>query len=471
MLLQQLMRLVLWLSVSVLARQAVLAVMHGDVRCVFVGTVASQSFLSSNRHGMNYSSKQEQDPDICLTEALVPAFRDAVRDTPFETLPPADCHILGAVALRPRERVVFRDASWIGPQAQHQLSHWTTLAGRPLDGFALLFDVAESMLLQQPQAWFTIAGRRGGCFFTDLEHGQRERLHSVWPEECHPAFSYPFTQVLRLPYPYAMLILTKHWSVVVVPDLPVAWNHDSYGVTKGRKFVSGLVGSQRKRIEQWPALRIFGKRPALEEAVSAQTAGAAKQIDCIHDPVKLWGLADCIAALGQGANHAVDSTIWQDFVEGVRYQHAESLLLASKRHAYVAATKHGFAFSIGFLVEAMLCAMALNSDGELAHALKLAACLLLPEKLAGAWIERLTADDRLYLPSKAIISQRRAALDMGFALLQQSKVQASLLKGVFIYALTDSSPQGGRDYEVTVLDFVEHQHAAELLSYVHSCRQ
>ena len=115
--------------------------------------------------------------------------------------------------------------------------------------------------------------------------------------------------------------------------------------------------------------------------------------------------------------------------------------------------------------------MALNSDGELAHALKLAACLLLPEKLAGAWIERLTADDRLYLPSKAIISQRRAALDMGFALLQQSKVQASLLKGVFIYALTDSSPQGGRDYEVTVLDFVEHQHAAELLSYVHSCRQ
>ncbi|CAE7693218.1 unnamed protein product [Symbiodinium sp. CCMP2592] len=417
----------LFLPVLALAWQTLVAVMQGDVRCVFVATVASQSFLTSNRHGMKYSRKQEQDRDICLTEALVPAFRDAVRDTPFETLSPADCHILGAVALRPRERVVFRDATLIGPEAEHQLSHWTALAGRPLDGFALLFDVSESMLLQQPQEWFTIAGRRGGCFFTELESGQQERLRSVWPEECHPVFSYPFTQVLRLPYPYAMLILAKQWSVVVVPDLPVAWNHDSYGMTKGRKFVSGLVGGQRKRIEQWPALRVFGKRPALEEAVSAQAAGAAKQIDCIHDPVKLWGLADCVAALGQGADDFVDPTVWKDFVEGMRYQHAESLLLASKRHAYVAVANHGFAFNIGFLVESMLCAMTLNSDGELAHAMKLAACLLLPEKLAAAWIDRLTADDRLYLPSKAIISQRRAALDMGFALLQQAKVQASLL--------------------------------------------
>ena len=80
-------------------------------------------------------------------------------------------------------------------------------------------------------------------------------------------------------------------------------------------------------------------------------------------------------------------------------------------------------------------------------------------------------DPGKYIPSKAIISQRRAALDMGYTCLQQAWVKEQLQQGAFFYALTDSSPQGGRDYEVTVLDVVLPQDAVELLRYVRSAQE
>ena len=441
--------------------------MAGDVRCVWIATLSSRSLLGSTRKSTG-SAKDAR--DLCLTDRLHSDFQQAVFGTPFEQLDPSNCHILGALAISPSERYLHRESRVLGEDVMHQLSHWTTLAGRPMHGFALLFKVHSAVLLREPVSWFTFSGRRGGCFFSELEGGQRQRLIAAWPEgNQHHLFSYPFMQVLRLPTPFAMFLLKGPWTTVVVPDLPVPWNHDAYGVSKGRRFVAGLTGNGRKRQYEWQALRRFGKRPALQEAEVARTAGLSKQVDSVHDPAKLWGLADCVAALGHGENQ-IDPEIWKDFIEGMRYQQAESLLLSSKRHHYVSGGRGSFAFRIGHLVETMLCAMCLSNDSDLPQALKLAACLLLPEKIAHEWVRRLSEDPGLYLPSKAIISQRRAALDMGYACCQQAWVAERLAEGVFFYALTDSSPQGGRDYEVTVLDAVNANDAIELLMFSRHAR-
>ena len=439
-----------------------------DARCFWVATFASRSLLATTRKSTG-SAKELH--DMCLTDELRDLFGRAATRSNFRDLAPSECHMLGAVAIAPRQRYSHQSSDALGDEVRHQISHWTILAGRPLHGFALLFEVRAATLLEEPQVWFTFSGRRGGSFFTELEAGQEQRLRTVLPQDSHPVFRYPFLGVLRIPHPYAMFFLKGFWKTVVVPDLATAWNHDAYGVSKGRKFVAGLVGAQRKRQQSWPAIRRFGDRPALADADAAREVGSAKQVDVIHDCGKLWGLADCVAALGQGLVSEIDPQVWKDFVEGFRYQHAEGLLLASQRHAYVAGGRESFSFQIGHLVETMLCSMSLSNDDDLAQALQLAACLLLPEKLAQSWITRLREDCRKYMPSKAIISQRRAALDMGYACLQQEWVKQRLEQQAFFYALTDSSPQGGRDYEVTVLDVVRAQDATDLLLYVFSARQ
>ena len=49
----------------------------------------------------------------------------------------------------------------------------------------------------------------------------------------------------------------------------------------------------------------------------------------------------------------------------------------------------------------------------------------------------------------AILSQRRAALDMGFALFQHVWIKEALQSEVFFYAMTDFSCRGFRDYEIS----------------------
>ena len=184
----------------------------------------------------------------------------------------------------------------------------------------------------------------------------------------------------------------------------------------------------------------------------------------VNNTDKVWDLADCLASLGHGA-HEVEEQTWQDFVSGLRFQHAESLLLAAKRHAYVAA-EPSLAFRIGHLVETMLFATSLSNDAQLGQALQMAACLLLPETLAQVWIERLSQDPTTNFPSAAIISQRRAALDIGFALLQQGWIKQALEEGACCFAMTDSSLKGGRDYEITVLDMVFSRNVVDILRQV-----
>ena len=335
-----------------------------------------------------------------------------------------------------------------------------------MDQLALLFEVVDAVMFDEPIVWNTISGRRGGCFVAPLESGQELRLRRSLPPDCPAIFAYPFSQVIRLPFPYVTMFLTQRWKQLVVPDLPCAWNADPYALSKGRKFSSGLVGAGHKWQRCWPALDRFGRRPRLD---AVEQGANSRTVDMVHGDKDIWALADCLAGLGRGAD--VASEEWQDFLAGLRHQHAESILLASRRHFYVARGEPSFAFRVGHLVEVMLCCMFLKSDKSLGQALVTAACLLLPQALAEAWIQKLSQDPDLYLPSAAILSQRRAALDMGFALFQQVQIKEALQQGAFLYAMTDSSPQGGRDYEITVLDMILARDACDLMFQSHAWRR
>ena len=148
-----------------------------DVRCVWLATLWSRTLLQKTRRA---SSKNcHTGGDLCLTDELRPAYEEACRlgnELTERTLPSNDNFILGALALKPLERYKHASAGNLGAALRQQISHWTVLAGRPLDKFALLFSVEETMELSRPMVWSTIAGRRGGAFVTVLEDGQQGRM-------------------------------------------------------------------------------------------------------------------------------------------------------------------------------------------------------------------------------------------------------------------------------------------------------
>ena len=191
-----------------------------DVRCVWLGTLWSRSLLQKTRRAS--SRPHHASDDLCLTDELKPAFEEACRGAAYNRLPSNEFYIVGALALRPRERYQHSTSGSLGDAVRLQLSHWTVLAGRPLENSALIFDVVEALELRTPAVWNTISGRKGGSFFTTLEDGQEAKFRRELPAQHHPAFVSGCSgchRVLRLPLPYAIMFMRKKWFTVAVPDL------------------------------------------------------------------------------------------------------------------------------------------------------------------------------------------------------------------------------------------------------------
>ena len=107
----------------------------------------------------------------------------------------------------------------------------------------------------------------------------------------------------------------------------------------------------------------------------------------------------------------------------------------------------GFRYKMKHLVRACLMAKDLHRDGHLGKIVRKALEVALPPSVAAyhfSQIEKTT-------PSHATLSRSRLVLDMGFMIYMQRHVK---LQGAIIYGKTDSSPQLGRDWQLTELKYM-----------------
>ena len=101
------------------------------------------------------------------------------------------------------------------------------------------------------------------------------------------------------------------------------------------------------------------------------------------------------------------------------------------------------------LIEQVLLADVLRADTSLHYVLETAARILLPPALARDVVERLKEN---IIVTKGALSRSRFLIDSAFMLVWRDLNEQALAgRGSAWYLMTDSSPQFGRDYQMTLI--------------------
>ena len=282
------------------------------------------------------------------------------------------------------------------------------------------------------------ARQRAKNLVFDLEEQQPERLASIFqPIPAWLGAAIP-TVGMRLPLPYAWCVISGLWRTFIVPcfgtdcsPLNVQWA--KLGVEVCRVPVP-LVPIP----EQTPLL---DARFAIEVADMLRDAALQFDPDKPEDQGTLSSFMRACCVLQQYHDQMIPGGILgaiRDFKMASRLSDDPTMSIPN-RPSYKAV----------FVVQTLLCCGVLQSDSSLKEAMERCLLLVLPPVIAEP-VKALIRED--FLPSKSSISRWRLLLDVAFMQYQREKVLDSHRDGGCVrYLMTDSSPQGGRDYQMLIM--------------------
>ena len=186
------------------------------------------------------------------------------------TTPPheSDTVFLGICNLAPVLRYAHESPGVpTSDEIRHQIEHFSVCAGQSLSGAAVIFEAFMPISFERPLSWMNLRGRKSRSFFSMLQ--QRHEIARLSEAVLALQAALPARHrerianldletpiVLRLPWPWACLILEGVWSHVLVPDHDGGWG----GVNehrKGRLFQSGLLGHGHRLQRLWPDIQHF----------------------------------------------------------------------------------------------------------------------------------------------------------------------------------------------------------------------
>ena len=358
-------------------------------------------------------------------------------------------------------------------QMQSQHNMWSMLNGSPMDGNLYYFQVlqCDSTLYGVPLD-DTRTGRTT-CFFhldhawaqrsftTDILGITQARLNRL---KFHTGGVAP-TLTLRLPKAVAFLVISHKWSTVAVPDslqqinLMAGW--DSRHVRKRD------VRNELRQLKQ-----------ALDESVSFPMVHALANADPQpFDVVSQCGKAEMQRLLQETALFLVQGRPMTDEARcdlHVKLLSAAQALQKAEISVNIFRQDGNFLhkarkFSAIRLLEYFWVSGALSNDRDLRETLKQACLVSMPTeegKHAAAFIEG-GGHERLRVPSASTISRVRGRLDTAWMLYFREHVVTPKLKccggsGVRVFVQTDATWQARQEYQVTVLNLVDHAHLLQL---------
>jgi hypothetical protein len=253
---------------------------------------------------------------------------------------------------------------------------------------------------------------------------------------------------VRLPVPFAALVATEVWPRFCLPEV-----HRDGNQRRETSFGWG----------HWPGLKeAFGataarhpERVILSEADSSfEGLMAPRQLQAMADDLRRWApaIVDADADLhgGAAAQSQVESWIR-------RLQRAHDEVVDWQTGAFNmergAARRRSWGnrqpFKVQFLVECVLLSGLLHVDGSLKQALQGAVRLCLPPHVANV-VSQTLDNGSLQIPSGSTISRRRLMVDVAY-MMHRRALNDKFGRGAVRYIMVDSSPQGGRDYELVVV--------------------
>ena len=114
---------------------------------------------------------------------------------------------------------------------------------------------------------------------------------------------------------------------------------------------------------------------------------------------------------------------------------------------------NGKGYAIWYLLETFFLSQMIGNSQRLGSVLQKSVRLVLP----AACTDTLNPDfmSGRMVPSSATISKLRGTVDATWMLVWRDRLKEWLRHGVTIFSGTDSSPQGGRDYQILMLDITQ----------------
>lgn len=177
------------------------------------------------------------------------------------------------------------------------------------------------------------------------------------------------------------------------------------------------------------------------------------------NPELIRNLADTLhRVVCRDASSLDDARNW---VSQLRSFHDELILnRAQSQTCHVSNAK----YNVTVVLEGFLMGGLLSNSAHLRDVLVSAARLLLPPSLATPLCNRLT-DRTFRLPCASTMSRNRLTVDVAYMLTVRELIAELLQGAASAFVMADSSPQGGRDYEIMVFDIVSACVCADMFEY------
>ena len=289
-----------------------------------------------------------------------------------------------------------------------------------LRGFCLPFEFSQRCTTGGTGTCCSFARRPSSRFFTDTEFGQPVRLRAAlveapdWLPPDGPAV------VLRLPLPWAILVIRQTWRAVWIPDVVIAGagsglhaNFPKIGLTPGDLPQTVWVGGEEDGVQPWT--------PALAEEIADYLRFTANEL---HDD----DIGQDQRTLMRGWIAVLQSYI--DEANPIQYQHH----FTSAGHG-----RSGRVFKVCQLINVFVLADLLRSDTNLREALIRGMKAALPSVLVPHMEALLNGEAgfRVHLPGQSTISRWRFLVDGAFMVCEQKETARRCEEGLYVRFFTN----------------------------------
>lgn len=257
---------------------------------------------------------------------------------------------------------------------------------------------------------------------------------------------------VRLPAPFAALLAAGRWATFALPNAchghqakeglvgPWSTGWSILEILQGRfRRVPPLIAQQQplRLAEAGPLGSLANDIRGAIRTISSRAADTVSDAADVCNRLGAWGVS--LQRLRDECH------LWQ-------HAHMGGRLCDGSWKPY----------RIDFLVDCVLLSDSLRDAGSLKVALA-DACRLLPPSLGEAMREKVLAQE-LRLPTASVVHYARVACDSGFMLACRRLLFSSLDEDpVFLSLQVDSSPQGGRDYEMIVMSVTRSSQLGKLM--------
>ena len=339
--------------------------------------------------------------------------------------------------------VEYDDLLLLDERERAQVNLYRDVASSATDTM-FVFSILQVWPLRAPvevHQWVCMSSR---SFFTDLDQCTFEAVCGEWladpptPAICRSSLP---TEAIRLPQPFAVFSALGRWTSFVVCELSGRDGRGGWRIGRtcrdrdGRKIPrfrgAAFTGSRRRALDHNKVNQDldFNSPDIAEQFADVIREVVVPVVDQLDDSL-LARLHDYMTAF---TCHASE-------MRG-------TLMMQSK----CVDTGRNRSYDIYYLIRCFLLCDSLRSPHLLKRALYDASSLLLPKGAAKA-VQYALDNDELRLPASSTISRLRGRVDVAWMMVWRERIAKWLQDGLVIFPGTDSSPQGGRDYQVLVLD-------------------